>query len=407
MVPDKRKGVAHDFLRDPIQLVVDGEWLRAEGTTLGADNGIGVAMALAVLDSKDVAHGAIEALFTVDEEQSLAGAEFLRENWLQSPYLINLDSEEEGEIIVGCAGGNCINASYPIKKEAAPADSFFAHLTVEGLAGGHSGCDIHEGHANGIKLLAALLGNFLRDDALSLRIASLSGGSKHNAIPIEASAMVAVPTAKKEDLRIAFNLFTANIEREYSKTDTGMKWTLQSTEQTAEVFSQEQAQRLIQTLVAVQNGVYAFDQENPALVHTSDNIAILTTTPESVELMASQRSDSEFDKQEVTRAVEAALRLGGASVITIDGDYPGWTPVYNSHLLQVAQESHEALTGHVAAVKTIHAGLECGLISKKYPKMEMISIGPTLRGVHTPEEKLYIPAMSIAWQHLTHILTHL
>lgn len=408
MVADKRKEVKHDFLKDPIQTVIDGEWLRAEGTTLGADNGIGVALALAVLDSKEVAHGPVEALFTVDEEVSLGGAEHLKEKWLQSPYLINLDSEEEGEIYVGCAGGNCLEATWNCGFEPAPEDYFYAQIGVEGLSGGHSGGDIEKGHANGIKLLGSLLHRLLEEEKLDLRICCVQGGSKHNAIPIEAVALVGVPMAEKETLRIAINVFAAEMEKEYKITDPGMKWVMESAPAPKQELNALCMEEIIHALVSVHNGVYAFSQENPTFVHTSNNIAILRTSAEGViSLISSQRSESNFSKDEVTRCVQAAFSQAHADRIVIDGDYPGWEPAYDSHLLAIAQESHKAVLGREAKIMTIHAGLECGLIGKKYPEMQMISIGPTLRGVHTPEEKMHIPSLKTAWEHLTHILSHI
>lgn len=409
MVPEKRKDVQHDFLKDPIQTVIDGEWLHAKGTTLGADNGIGVALALAVLDSSEVAHGPVEALFTVDEEISLGGAEFLKEGWLQSPYLINLDSEEEGEICVGCAGGNCLTATWNRGFAPAPGgDFFYARISLEGLSGGHSGSDIEKGHANAIKLLASLLGRLLEEERLDLHICSMEGGSKHNAIPIEATATVGVRTEEKEHLRVSLNLFAAEMEREYKKTDPGMKWTLVSCDQPAQVLDPMCAEEVVEALNAVHTGVYAFSQESAEFVHTSNNIAILSTGKEGqLTVVSSQRSESEFSKEEVTRCVAAAFRLAHADRIVTDGDYPGWEPVHESRLLAAAQAAHREATGREAYVKTIHAGLECGLIGKKYPGMEMISIGPTLRGVHTPEEKMHIPSLQTVWKHLTGILAGL
>ncbi|MGI6219730.1 MAG: aminoacyl-histidine dipeptidase [Bacteroidaceae bacterium] len=408
MVPEKRKDVEHDFLKDPIQTVIDGEWLHAKGTTLGADNGIGMALALAALDSNEIEHGPLEALFTVDEEVGLGGAECLKEGWLQSSYLLNLDSEEEGLIYVGCAGGNTLTATWKCGFEPSPEDFFYAHIALEGLAGGHSGSDIDQGHANAIKLMSSLLGRLLEEGKFDLRICTIEGGSKHNAIPLEASATVGVRAEEKENLRVSLNLFAAEMEREYKKTDPGMKWTLTSCERPAQQLNPMCVEEVITALTCAHTGVYAFSQESPEFVHTSNNIAILSTDQEgNITVLSSQRSESEFSKEEVTRCVTAAFRLAHADRIVVSDDYPGWEPVYNSHLLEVAQASHRAVTGHDAVVKTIHAGLECGLIGKKYPGMEMISIGPTLRGVHTPEEKLHIPSLLTAWKHICSILANL
>ncbi len=401
MVPDKRKEVEHNFLTDPIRTQIQGEWLSACGTTLGADNGIGVAAQLAVLDSDDLKHGPLECLFTVDEETSLGGAFFLRKGWLQSPYLINLDSEEEGEIFVGCAGGNCLHAEFSYTPEAAPKDYFFLRIGIERLTGGHSGDEIHKGHANAIRLMASFLNRLL--DKYDLRLCSFEGGSKHNAIPIEASVLAAVPTKFKEPVRVDLNIFWAEMEREYSRTDPRMKMTMESEPVQPHQLPAEVTRNLIRSLVAVHTGVYAFSQESPDFVHTSANLAIVRTDEGSVKIETSQRSDSPFSLEEVTRCVGAAFTLAGAEY-TVDSEYPGWTPVYNSHLLTAAKESYRILFGSEPQVKTIHAGLECGLISEKYPAMEMISFGPTLRAVHTPEERLHIPSVQRFWDHLVHLL---
>lgn len=408
MVPEKRKDVQHDFLKDPIKTIVDGDWLHADGTTLGADNGIGVALALALLDSSEVPHGPLEALFTVDEEVSLGGAEQLREGWLQSPYLINLDSEEEGEIFVGCAGGNTLTATWHCGMEPAPADYFYAKIELEGLLGGHSGEDINLGQANAIKLMSSLLGRLMEKEDFDLRICSMEGGSKHNAIPIEASATIGVKPEAKEQLRVELNLFASEMEHEYPKTDPNMKWTLDSCACPGQQLNSMACEEVLTALTAVHTGVYAYSQEAKGFVHTSNNLAILHTDEKGdISVLSSQRSESEFSKDEVARTVAAAFRLAHADRIVIDGDYPGWEPVYDSHLLAVAQESHRAVTGHDAKVKTIHAGLECGLIGKKYPGMEMISVGPTLRGVHTPEERMHIPSLKTTWDYLVRILADL
>lgn len=404
MVPDKRKEVTHNFLTDPIQTQIQGDWLQAKGTTLGADNGIGVATALAVLDSNDLVHGPLECLFTVDEETSLGGAYSLHSGWMQSPYLINLDSEEEGEIFVGCAGGNSLHATFPYIPEKAPADYFYVRLGIEGLTGGHSGDDIHKSRANAIKLMASFINRLM--EKYDLHLCSIAGGSKHNAIPIESTALIAVPMKDKESIRVDLNIFSSEMEREYSVTEPRMKMTMESETPHPIQLPQDTAMRIIKSLVAVHTGVYEISQEAPNFVHTSNNLAVIRTTEKEVEAHSSQRSDSAFSLDEITRCVAASFELGKA-VLSIDSAYPGWSPVYNSHLLEIAKRSYMELFGKEAKVKTIHAGLECGLILQKYPNMEMISFGPTLRDVHTPEEKMYIPSVLKFWEHLTYLLAHL
>lgn len=404
MVPDKRKGVQHDFLTDPIRTQIDGEWLCAQGTTLGADDGIGVAAALAVLDSEECPHGPLECLFTVDEETSLGGAYSLRPGWLQSPYLINLDSEEEGVIFIGCAGGNNLHATLAYQPEPAPSDYFYLRITVEGLTGGHSGDDIHKGHANALKLISSFA--YRLAHKYDLRICAIEGGSKSNAIPIEAGLLAAVPMKDKEPVRVDLNVFAAEMEREYKQTDPQMRMSMESESVQAFQLPGTTARQLLYALVAVHTGVYAFSQEVPGFTQTSNNLALVKTGDQAVEIHSSQRSDSAFSLEEITQCVAAPFLLAGAT-LSIDGVYPGWTPVYDSHLLRVAKESYRTLFGRDPEVKTIHAGLECGLFLKKYPAMEMISIGPTLRNVHTPEEKMHLPSVRAFWKHLIHLLSEL
>lgn len=403
MVPSQREGIEHDFLKDPIHTKIEGEWLSAQGTTLGADNGIGVAAALAVLDANDIKHGPIECLFTVSEEEGLGGAYSIAPNWMKSPYLINLDSEEEGEIFVGCAGGNQFSATFNYTEESAPEGYFFASVTVSNLQGGHSGDDIDKGRANAIKLLAGLLYEF--SNHFPIHIASISGGDRHNTIPISAGAFIAVPWEQKEPLRILFNIFTSELEREYRITDPNMHFTLSSEDNNKQIkfIPYEDSKRILNALLAAPTGVYSFSQEAPSFVQTSNNLAIVAQKEGELTIYSSQRSDSSFALQQITRMLSATFELAGAKVEWNEG-YPGWTPIYDSPLLNIAKKEYTRLFQKEAKVKTIHAGLECGLLSSKYPEMQMISFGPTLRGVHTPEEKMHLPSLDKFWIHLEAIL---
>jgi len=403
MVCSQREGIGHDFLKDPIRTKIEGEWLSAQGTTLGADNGIGVATALAVLDASDIKHGPIECLFTVCEEEGLGGAYTIAPNWMKSPYLINLDSEEEGELFVGCAGGNQLSATFNYTEEPAPKDYFFASATVSNLQGGHSGDDIDKGRANAIKLLAGLLNDF--SSHFEVHIASISGGDRHNTIPISARAFIAVPWEQKEPLRILFNIFTGELEREYRITDPNMHFTLSSEDnkQNIKFIPYEKSTRILKALLAAPTGVYSFSQEAPSFVQTSNNLAIIAQKEGELTIHSSQRSDSSFALKQITQMLAATFKLAGAKVEWDEG-YPGWTPIYDSPLLSVAKKEYTRLFQKEAKVKTIHAGLECGLFSSKYPEMQMISFGPTLRGVHTPEEKINLPSLDKFWIHLKAIL---
>lgn len=403
MVPSQREGIEHDFLKDPIRTKIEGEWLSAQGTTLGADNGIGVAAALAVLDANDIKHGPIECLFTVSEEDGLGGASTIASNWMKSPYLINLDSEEEGEIFVGCAGGNQLSATFNYTEESAPEGYFFASVAVSNLQGGHSGDDIDKGRANAIKLLAGLLNEFSYH--FPVHIASISGGDRHNTIPISAGAFIAVPWEQKEPLRILFNVFTSELEREYRITDPNMHFALSSEDNNKKkkFIPYEDSKRILNALLAAPTGVYSFSQEAPSFVQTSNNLAIVTQKEGELTIYSSQRSDSSFALQQITRMLSATFELAGAKVEWNEG-YPGWTPIYDSPLLSIAKKEYTRLFQKEAKVKTIHAGLECGLLSSKYPEMQMISFGPTLRGVHTPEEKMHLPSLDKFWIHLEAIL---
>lgn len=405
MVCDKLQDVEHDFLKQPIDTYVDGEWLTARGTTLGADDGMGVAAELAVLDDNSLCHGPITCVFTVDEETHLTGAKEMKESFMEGDILINLDSEEEGQIYIGCAGGNETEAVFDNNKEAIPADYFTFKIELKKFTGGHSGDEINKKRANAIKVLTHLL--YVLSAKYDLRLVEIAGGSKHNAIPREAYAVAAVPMADKENVRIDFNVLIADFENEYKVTDHAAVYELESVTPGAKKSTEKDtSDQLIKALHAVFNGVFAMSQEIEGFVHTSSNLAIITTDDQQIRVISSQRSDTEFSLNEVSATVRSAFELAGASVSTDDG-YPGWEPNPQSEILDIAVASYKKLFHKDPEVKAIHAGLECGLFLKKYPMLDMVSFGPTLKGVHTPDEALEIATVDKFWLHLTDILVNI
>lgn len=402
MVCDKRPDVEHDFTKDPIRPYVDGEWLKAQGTTLGADNGIGVAAAMAVLADKSLKHGPVNCLFTIDEETGLTGAEALSPELLQGDILVNLDSEDEGEMFIGCAGGVCNYAEFKHVWTRVAGDMFYMKVDINNLTGGHSGDDINKGRANANKLLNRFLCRVA--EKYEFYLCDISGGSLHNAIPRDASAVFAVQSADKEAVRVDFNVFAAEVQDEYAATEPNMRFTLQSTDPVNRAIEPECARRLLKSVHAVFNGVFAMSQDVPGLVETSSNLASLKRTGDSViTVTTSQRSSIESARDNVSDAVRAAFELGGAQVTT-KGKYPGWKPNMKSAILKVACETYKELFGTEAKIKAIHAGLECGLFLEKAPHLDMMSFGPTMRGVHSPDERLDIASTERWWRHLLLLL---
>ena len=403
MVCEKNKDTQHDFDTDPIETYVDGEWLRAKGTTLGADNGIGIATELAVLASDDIGHGPVQCLFTVDEETGLTGAFALKEGFMEGDILINLDSEDEGELFIGCAGGAGTTATFPCTMTAAPEGYFFFRVAVKGLTGGHSGDDINKNRANANKLLNRYLTSLMRK--YDLRLCEIDGGNLHNAIPREAYAVCAVPMKDKEAVRVDLNIYLAEIENEYAVTEPNLRMELESETPCLKVMDVEQMKRFLLSIYAVHNGVYAMSQDIAGLVETSSNLASIKQEEGCIKVVTSQRSSILSSRMDMSQMVGAAFELGGATVETGDG-YPGWKPNPSSEILRVAVESYKRLFGTEPKVKAIHAGLECGLFLEKYPSLDMVSFGPTLRGVHSPDERMLIPTVDKFWRHLLDVLAH-
>lgn len=391
-----------DFEHSPITTVVDGDWLRAEGTTLGADNGIGMAGALAALVDDSLVHGPLEALFTVDEETGLTGANNLGDGMISGTMLLNLDSEDDAEIFVGCAGGVDTVCTFKYHRSVAPTDFHYFKMSVSNGLGGHSGGDIHLGRANANKLLARFLWTLGQDYEVSL--CEIDGGNLRNAIPRAAHAVFGVDAAHKEAIRIAFNRYVADVENEYKDIEPTLKLELDSVDRPDFAVDSATSRNLIRSLYCAPHGVVSMSRDIEGLVETSTNLAsVKMKDGNEIIVTTSQRSSVESRKWDIAHQVEALFTLAGAEVAHGDG-YPGWAPNMNSRIMKIASDAYEELYGVRPAIKAIHAGLECGLFLLKYPHLDMVSFGPTLQGVHSPSERMYIPAVERYWGQLTRIL---
>ena len=402
MVCEKNSDVVFNFETDAIQTYMEDDWVKAKGTTLGADNGIGMAMMLAVLAASDIAHPALECLFTVDEETGLTGAFALEKDFLSGKILINLDSEDDGEIFVGCAGGIDTTALLQCHTEQAPAGYFAFTLSVKGLLGGHSGDDIDKGRANANKLLTRFLWTVNKE--MDLRLHSFDGGNLRNAIPREAIALALVPYAQKERVRVLLNHFVVDVEDEFGTIEPKMRLDLDSETSPETVIDKVSSTQLLNALYACPHGIIAMSKDMEGLVETSTNLAsVKMKGSDGILITTSQRSSIESAKYDIMQQVESVFNLVGATVTHGDG-YPGWKPNLQSDILNTAKKSYFSLHNTAPKIRAIHAGLECGLFLKKYPYLDMISIGPTMRGVHSPDERLSISATQKCWKWLTAIL---
>lgn len=405
MVCEKNNDVEHDFLNDPIETIIEGEWMKAKGTTLGADNGIGVATELAILADNTIEHGPLECLFTVDEETGLTGAFALKEGFISGDILLNLDSEDEGELFIGCAGGIDSVAEFTYDEVDVPAGYFFFKVAIKGLKGGHSGGDIHLGRGNANKILNRFLSKMAA--RYDLYLCEINGGNLRNAIPREAYAICAVPETDKHNVRADLNVFTAEIENELAVTEPELKLILETEATRTKAIDRDTTARLLKALYAVPHGVYAMSQDIPGLVETSTNLASIKMKPNHIiRIETSQRSSILSARDDMANSVRAAFLLAGAKVTSGDG-YPGWKPNPHSAILDVATASYKRLFGVEAKIKAIHAGLECGLFLDKNPTLDMISFGPTLTGVHSPDERMHIPSVDKFWRHLLDILANI
>ena len=405
MVPQKNEGTAHDFLADPIEAYVAGEWMRARGTTLGADNGIGAALALAVLENANLTHGPIEALFTVDEEAGMTGAKGLEPGLLKGRAFINLDTEDEGEIYIGCAGGKDVEAAIPIKFAERVFDGESGArllLSVTGLRGGHSGLDINLGRGNAIKILARCLQAGITD--FGVMISSIRGGSVRNAIPREAFCELALPQSKAFMFMTYVNFYNHVMKSEYSEAEPDLSVSFEPSGGGAARFMSPQFQRgLIRALCKCPNGVIKMSGGAPDAVETSSNLAIVRTADAAVEVQFLVRSAVDAERDALAEKVKSSFYQSGAEV-RAGGEYPGWKPDPNSRLLQAMKKTYNETFGEAPAVKVVHAGLECGIIAAKYPEMEFVSVGPTIKHPHSPDERLHIPSVEKFWNYLTAVL---
>ena len=400
MVCEKNSGVDHNFENDPIETIIDGDWVKANGTTLGADNGVGVALSLACLIDDSFQHGPLEALFTYDEETGMTGANAIEEGFMTGKVLINLDSETEGQIFIGCAGGMDTVGLFRYTPVPAPKDLYYAKVKVSGLLGGHSGGDIHLEHANANKVLARFLTT--QPDA---QLAAINGGNLRNAIAREAEAVIGIPYSSKDNVVAELNQFAAMIEGEVGDIEKGMKITIETADAPETVIEKEVADRLIKALIACPHGVQGMSRSMPGLVETSTNMAsVKMIEPGVIKIETSQRSSVESEKRAIAQVVATVLSLAGAEVKQGSG-YPGWKPNTNSPIMKVCADTYRDLYGKEPEIMAIHAGLETGLFLTKYPYLDMVSIGPTMEGVHSPDERLYIPSVGPFYAYLKEVLS--
>ena len=402
MVCEKLPDCGINFDTDPIETYVDGEWMRAKGTTLGADDGIGCAMEMALLASNDIEHGRIECVFTRDEETGLTGAEGMKSDFMTGKMLINLDSEDEGQIFVSCAGGKRTNAIFHVTPQKAPEGMFFLKIKVDGLTGGHSGDDINKKRANAVKLLSRFI--YMEMEKMNLCLADIQAGGLHNAIPRDGEVVFAVPFAEKENVRADFNIFVSDVEEEFHVTEPSMRFVMESSE-AQDIIDADSTKRIFRALQGVDNGVFSMCQDKAIewLVETSTNLASAKKNGNDIIICMSQRSNvmSALDNQ--VNTVRAIFLLAGAEVDTGEG-YPAWKMNPDSKLTKIVVDTYKELFGKEPQVLGIHAGLECGLFAERYPDLDMVSMGPTLRGVHSPDERLLIPTVDMVWKHLLAIL---
>ncbi|NDL64912.1 beta-Ala-His dipeptidase [Acerihabitans arboris] len=401
MVPQKNSDTIHDFATDPIQPYVDADWVKARGTTLGADNGIGMASALAVLADDSVQHGPLEVLLTMTEETGMAGAFGLQPGWLQAEILINTDSEEEGEIYMGCAGGVDFKTILPLEREAVPAGYQPLKLTIKGLKGGHSGADIHLGLANANKLLARFLS--LHGQKLDIRLLDLNGGTLRNAIPREAFATLALPQENAESLHALAQEYLAVIKAELAAVEKKLAIQIEPATSDAQALTKGCGDRFIALLNAMPNGVIRMSDDVKGVVETSLNVGVVSTEADRAHIRCLIRSLIDSGKEDVVGTLSALGRLAGAETIA-KGSYPGWKPDANSPVMHIVRETYQKLFNKTPNIQVIHAGLECGLFKKPYPQMDMVSIGPTITGPHSPDEQVHIKSVGQYWILLTALL---
>ena len=402
MVCEKNKDTVHDFQKDPIEIIRKGNVLMANGTTLGADNGIAVAASLALMEDRSIEHGPLELLFTVDEETGLTGASNLSADFLESRALLNLDSEEEGALYVGCSGGKDTIGTWKVRSKEAAGPMTAVQIRVSGLKGGHSGLDIDKGRGNAIKIMNRAL---LALDRIGARLAFLDGGNKHNAIPRECEAVLLVPSKRLEDAGKIVGELSATVQAELASVepDLSVSTTKLNSRKKWKVMRKGEQQKIMKTISALPHGVIKMSADIPGLVETSTNVAVVKTIKDTIRIATSQRSSVASEISDISQSVSFTFELGGATVQHTDA-YPGWKPDLDSPILGIAKSAFRALYGKDPEVKAIHAGLECGIIGERVPGMDMVSFGPTLEGVHSPDEKIYIDTVERFWNFLLEIL---
>ncbi len=403
MVCEKNEGTVHDFAVDPIKVIRDGDWLKADGTTLGSDNGVGVAAALAVMESSDIAHGPLEFVFTIDEETGLTGAAEFPGGLLKSKYFLNLDNEEKGTLCIGCSGGIKTTARRKVALRPVGAGSAW-RIKVSGLKGGHSGVDIHQGRGNAVRILGGVLQTLL--DRLPVEIADIKGGSAQNAIPREAAAVVVLDPSRENELKSLVATAEGGYKTDLGAFDSGLQITFEKADRPEKVLEASDAKQTVALIATLHHGVLAMSPDVAGLVQTSTNLAIINTNGDVVEVVTSQRSAIESSMLAAARIVATVCRLAGFEV-EHSGKYPGWKPEPNSDIVRKLQDVHKKLFGEPAKLIAMHAGLECGVIGEKYPGMQMVSFGPTIVDPHSPNERVQISSVESFWNYLVRVLESL
>ncbi|MCD9556305.1 aminoacyl-histidine dipeptidase [Photobacterium carnosum] len=404
MVPQKNEDTVHDFTQDPILPFIDGEWVTATGTTLGADNGMGMATCLAILAAKDIEHGPLEILLTIDEETGMTGAFGLEAGWLEGDILLNTDSEQEGEIYMGCAGGVDVALTIDIQREAIPAEHQAIKLVVKGLKGGHSGCDIHTGRGNANKIMARFLVGHANE--LDLRINNFTGGSLRNALPREATVIATLPAANIDKLNALFAEYQQIVSVELGHVETDITLFTEVCALPNDVMVLADQTRLIHTLNVCPNGVIRMSDDIEGVVETSLNMGVITTEANKVTILCLIRSLIDSGRSYVEGMLQSLAALTGAQC-DVSGAYPGWKPDADSEIMQVFRDTYQQMYGNKPNIMVIHAGLECGLFKEPYPEMDMLSFGPTIKFPHSPDEKVKIDTVQMFWDQMLAILKNI
>lgn len=402
MVHQKNAGTDFDFSRQGIKMLLEGDWVKADGTTLGADNGIGVAYAMAVLASKDLAHPSLEALFTIDEETGMTGAKNLKGGLMKAKYLLNLDTEDDTELCIGCAGGVDVTGNGRYDLEALPSDWTVFRAEVSGLTGGHSGMEIHLGRGNANKIMNRILRGLGK-----VRVIEIDGGGLRNAIPRESTALFAVEASRETEFREAFAKTAADLKSEYATTDKSLELKLEKTDtEVAQAATLEATDRLVRCIYSLPNGIYRLSPDVEGLVQTSSNLARVVVRNGEVTVNCLVRGSVNSEKHDMAQAIACSMEQIGVNC-EFRGDYPGWAPKPESEVVRLMSEIYRELFGEKAHVMACHAGLECGILGTNYPDMEMISFGPNIKGAHSPDERVQVSSVQKSWKLLTETLARL